>query len=185
MCGITGIMAFTENGKKLFPKVNFSCEKLSKRGPDGNHVLQKNNAVLGHRRLSIIDTSDNASQPMSDPSGRYTITFNGEIFNYRELREKYFPDKGDWHSQSDTEVLLQLFIKLKENCLPLLSGFFAFAVYDKQQQELFLARDRFGKKPINYVRSEDYFAFASELKALLAYDVPKKLNHTSLVQYLQ
>ena len=122
---------------------------------------------------------------MSDPSGRYTITFNGEIFNYQELREKYFPDKGDWHSQSDTEVLLHLFIKLKENCLPLLSGFFAFAIYDNQQQELFLARDRFGKKPINYIKNENYFAFASELKALMAYDIPKKLNYTSLVQYLQ
>src|SRR6185295_2404013 len=134
---------------------------------------------------SIIDTSGNASQPMSDPSGRYTISFNGEIFNYQELREKYFPDKGDWHSHSDTEVLLHLFIKLKENCLPLLSGFFAFAVYDNEQHELFLARDRFGKKPVHYIKNENYFAFASELKALMAYDIPKKLNYTSLVQYLQ
>jgi asparagine synthase (glutamine-hydrolysing) len=140
---------------------------------------------LGHRRLSIIDTSENASQPMRDPSGRYTITFNGEIFNYQELREKYLPDKGDWHSQSDTEVLLHLFIKLREKCLPLLSGFFALAIYDSQEQMLFLARDRFGKKPIHYFKDENYFAFASELKALMAYDIPKKLNYTALAQYLQ
>ena len=158
---------------------------MLRRGPDGGAFSIHDSVGLGHRRLSIIDTSENASQPMSDPSGRYTITFNGEIFNYQELREKYFPDKGDWHSQSDTEVLLHLFIKLKENCLPLLSGFFAFAIYDNQQQELFLARDRFGKKPVNYIRNENYFAFASELKALMAYDIPKKLNYTSLVQYLQ
>src|SRR5215470_528927 len=185
MCGITGILSFTELGQKHLAKLEAANDKILRRGPDGGALSKVDSIGLGHRRLSIIDTSDNASQPMSDPSGRYTISFNGEIFNYQELREKYFPDKGDWHSHSDTEVLLHLFIKLKENCLPLLSGFFAFAVYDNQQQELFLARDRFGKKPIHYARGEDYFAFASELKALLAYDIPKKLNHTSLVQYLQ
>ena len=185
MCGITGILSFTEIGSKHLSKVEAANNKMLRRGPDGGAFSIHDSVGLGHRRLSIIDTSENASQPMSDPSGRYTITFNGEIFNYQELREKYFPDKGDWHSQSDTEVLLHLFIKLKENCLPLLSGFFAFAIYDNQQQELFLARDRFGKKPVNYIRNENYFAFASELKALMAYDIPKKLNYTSLVQYLQ
>src|SRR5689334_16841975 len=130
MCGITGMMAFTETGKKLFPKVNFSCEKLSKRGPDGNNVLQKNNATLGHRRLSIIDVSNNASQPMADPSGRYVIIFNGEIFNYKELKQKFFPNKTDWHSGSDTEVLLHLFIKMKQECLQHLHGFFGVAIYD-------------------------------------------------------
>ena len=185
MCGITGILSFTEIGSKHLSKVEAANNKMLRRGPDGGAFSIHDSVGLGHRRLSIIDTSENASQPMSDPSGRYTITFNGEIFNYQELREKYFPDKGDWHSQPDTEALLHLFIKLKENCLPLLSGFFAFAIYDNQQQELFLARDRFGKKPVNYIRNENYFAFASELKALMAYDIPKKLNYTSLVQYLQ
>jgi asparagine synthase (glutamine-hydrolysing) len=185
MCGITGILSFTESGGKHLSKLEAANNKMLKRGPDGGTFSLHDPVGLGHRRLSIIDTSDNASQPMSDPSGRYTITFNGEIFNYQELREKYFPDKGDWHSHSDTEVLLHLFIKLKENCLPLLSGFFAFAVYDNEQQELFLARDRFGKKPVHYIKNENYFAFASELKALMAYDIPKNLNYTSLVQYLQ
>jgi asparagine synthase (glutamine-hydrolysing) len=185
MCGITGILSFTELGSRQFSKVEAATNKMLRRGPDGGAFFMHSPVGLGHRRLSIIDTSDNASQPMSDPSGRYTITFNGEIFNYQELREKHFPDKGDWHSQSDTEVLLHLFIKLKENCLPLLSGFFAFAIYDNQQHELFLARDRFGKKPVHYFKDENYFAFASELKALMAYDIPKKLNYTSLVQYLQ
>ena len=147
MCGITGILSFTEAGSRHLSKLEVANNKMRRRGPDGGAFFMHGPVGLGHRRLSIIDTSDNASQPMSDPSGRYTITFNGEIFNYQELREQYFPDKGDWHSQSDTEVLLHLFIKLKENCLPLLSGFFAFAIYDNQEQELFLARDRFGKKP--------------------------------------
>ena len=185
MCGITGILAFTETGKKLFSKVNFSCEKLSRRGPDGNNVLQTNNAALGHRRLSIIDTSDNASQPMTDPSGRYSIIFNGEIFNFKELKQKFFADKNDWHSQSDTEVLLHLFIRMKQDCLQHLHGFFGLAIYDSQLDELFLARDRFGKKPLHYYKTEDFFAFASEMKGLLAYDIPKELDHTALLQYLQ
>ena len=185
MCGITGILSFSELGSRHLLKGETANNKLLRRGPDGGAFFKHDLVGLGHRRLSIIDTSENAYQPMSDPSARYTITFNGEIFNYQELREKYFPDKGDWRSQSDTEVLLHLFIKLRENCLPLLSGFFAFAIYDNQLQTLFLARDRFGKKPIHYVKNENYFAFASELKALMAYDIPKKINYTSLVQYLQ
>src|SRR4029078_1111704 len=152
MCGITGILSFTEAGSTQLSKGQAANNKLLKRGPDGGAFFIHDNVGLGHRRLSIIDTSENASQPMRDPSGRYPITFNGEIFNYQELREKYFPDKSDWHSQSDTEVLLHLFIKLREKCLPLLSGFFALAIYDSQEQMLFLARDRFGKKPIHYFK---------------------------------
>ena len=122
---------------------------------------------------------------MSDPSGRYTIIFNGEIFNYKELKEKYFADKQDWRSQSDTEVLLQLFILKGKDCLSLLSGFFALAIYDTHTNELFIARDRFGKKPLLYFKSDDYFAFGSEVKALLEYGIPRRLNHTALLQYLQ
>jgi asparagine synthase (glutamine-hydrolysing) len=185
MCGITGIISFTEKGKERLSKVSVSNDKISRRGPDGAGYFENDCVALGHRRLSIIDTSDNASQPMHDPTGRFTITFNGEIFNFAELREKYFPDKDDWHSQSDTEVLLHLFIRLKEKCLALLSGFFALAIYDNEKQELFIARDPFGKKPLHYYRDEDQFVFASELKALLAYDIPKKINYTALLQYLQ
>ena len=185
MCGITGIISFNEKGGERLSKVRVSNDKLSRRGPDGAGFFENDCLALGHRRLSIIDTSDNASQPMSDPSGRYTIIFNGEIFNFRELREKYFPDKDDWHSQSDTEILLHLFIRLKEKCLPLLSGFFALAIFDSEKEELFIARDRFGKKPVHYHKTEDHLVFASELKALLAYDIPRKIDHTSLLQYLQ
>lgn len=185
MCGITGIIAFNDKGKDKLSKTGEANKRLSLRGPDGGGVFLKNSCALGHRRLSIIDTSDNATQPMTDTSGRYTIVFNGEIFNFKELKEKYFPDKQDWHSQSDTEVLLELYIRKGKDCLPLLSGFFAIAVYDTQQDELFIARDRFGKKPLLFYKTEDYFVFASEIKALLAYDIPKKLNHTALLQYLQ
>src|SRR5688500_19283520 len=119
MCGITGVFIFSQNRLNLLSKVNLSTDKLSKRGPDGGGVFLKNNCALGHRRLSIIDTSDNATQPMTDSTGRYTIIFNGEIFNFKELKEKYFSGKQDWHSQSDTEVLLELFIQKGKDCLPL------------------------------------------------------------------
>ncbi|HYM95486.1 MAG TPA: asparagine synthase (glutamine-hydrolyzing) [Chitinophagaceae bacterium] len=185
MCGITGIISFTEQGKVRLSKVHVSNDKISSRGPDGNTFFTQNNIALGHRRLSIIDTSDNASQPMTDPSNRYTIIFNGEIFNFRELKKRVFSDKNDWHSQSDTEVLLHLFIKMKQDCLQYLHGFFAFAVYDAKTEELFIARDRFGKKPVHYYKSDEFFAFASEMKGLFAYDIPKELNHTALLQYLQ
>src|SRR5688500_10545417 len=125
MCGITGILAFNENGKSSLNKIKEACISLCKRGPDGGGVYKKESVALGHRRLSIIDTSNNGAQPMTDPSGRYTIIFNGEIFNYKELRESFFPDKGDWISESDTEVLLHLYIKLGKECLLKLSGFFA------------------------------------------------------------
>ncbi len=185
MCGIAGIIAFNSKGAQYLDKTQSAIKSLELRGPDGGGVFLRNSCALGHRRLSIIDTSDNATQPMSDPSGRYTIIFNGEIFNYKELKEKYFADKQDWCSQSDTEVLLQLFILKGKDCLSLLSGFFALAIYDTHTNELFIARDRFGKKPLLYFKSDDYFAFGSEVKALLEYGIPRRLNHTALLQYLQ
>lgn len=185
MCGISGFYQTRGEQTRIKEKLEKANEKLMKRGPDGGSCWTALSGGLAHRRLSIIDTSTNASQPMSDATGRYTIAFNGEIFNFAELKQSFFSDKTDWHSHSDTEVLLHLYIKLKEKCLEHLSGFFAFAIYDKEKDELFLARDRFGKKPLLYYRSDDFFVFASEMKALMAYDIPRELNHTALLQYLQ
>ncbi|MBL7721074.1 MAG: asparagine synthase (glutamine-hydrolyzing), partial [Chitinophagaceae bacterium] len=186
MCGITGIISFSSAGKDRLSKVKVSADTLFHRGPDGGNYFMDDACALGHRRLSIIDTSSNGAQPMKDPTGRYVLIFNGEIFNYQQLKQQYFPDKQDWQSQSDTEVLLHLYIKLKEQCLPLLGGFFALAIYDMQEKELFLARDRYGKKPVYYHHSPaDFFAFASELNALQDYGMPKQLDMASLQQYLQ
>jgi asparagine synthase (glutamine-hydrolysing) len=185
MCGITGILAFTDKGAGRLQKTVAATAALQRRGPDGGGVCETPRAWLGHRRLSIIDTSDNGAQPMTDPTGRYSIIFNGEIFNYRALKQQYFPGKDDWQSASDTELLLHLYIQQREACLPLLSGFFAFAIYDHVEETLFLARDRFGKKPLLYTATEDYFAFASEMKGLLAYDIPRVIDYTVLLQYLQ
>jgi len=185
MCGISGFFLINGDSRTYQQRLQKSNATLLKRGPDGGNCVSDNIVGLGHRRLSIIDTSNNGSQPMSNSDGRYSIIFNGEIFNFQDLKKKYLADKRDWTSHSDTEVLLYLYIKYGEACLTFLSGFFAFAIYDKQKEELFIARDRYGKKPLLYYKTDDYLVFASEMKALLAYDIPKELNYTALLQYLQ
>jgi asparagine synthase (glutamine-hydrolysing) len=184
MCGITGILSFTEKGKVYLKHINSATSCLIKRGPDGEGIFHDINVALGHRRLSIIDTSDLAAQPFTDSSGRYTIVFNGEIFNYKELKEKLISKGFRFRSKSDTEVLLYLYISEKENCLSLLDGEFAFAIYDKEEENIFLARDRFGIKPLYYYYDEDRFVFGSEMKSIIAFDVPKVIDLASLQTYL-
>jgi asparagine synthase (glutamine-hydrolysing) len=185
MCGITGIFAFNLIGKVNKIHVTNATMVLEKRGPDFHDVYISEWVGLGHRRLSIIDTSAAGNQPLWDESQRYSIVFNGEIFNYRELR-KSLESKGiTFQSQSDTEVLLKLFIHEKENCLNQLNGFFSFCIYDRQEQSFFLARDRYGIKPLLYVFDEDKFIFASEMKSILEYGIEKKLDYNSLYIYLQ
>lgn len=185
MCGITGIFAFNLVGK--FNRINITAatQSLSKRGPDFQDIYLDDWVGLGHRRLSIIDTSAIAHQPMWDESKRYCIVFNGEIFNYKELRA-YLQSKGiSFFSHSDTEVLLKLYILEKEKCLSKLNGFFAFCIYDKQEQSFFIARDRYGVKPLLYAHDEDKFIFGSEMKSVLHYGIEKELDYTSLHAYLQ
>jgi asparagine synthase (glutamine-hydrolysing) len=185
MCGITGIMCFNLVGK--FNKIHISAatRSLEKRGPDHQDVYADEWVGLGHRRLSIIDTSSIAHQPMWDESKRYCIIFNGEIFNYRELKNELHARGVTFFSHSDTEVLLKLFIHEKENCLIRINGFFSFCVYDKHEQTFFLARDRYGIKPLLYVFDEDKFIFASEMKTILQYGIQKEIDYTSLFTYLQ
>lgn len=189
MCGITGYYALQREAAANLSKVKQSTDKLFLRGPDCGNIVQDGNIALGHRRLSIIDVSHAADQPMQDATGRYIIVFNGEIFNYKELLERWL--KKTWQrvdgprTHSDTEVLLYLLIEYGVHCLDWLSGFFAFAFYDKETNELLLARDRYGKKPLLYYADEKCIAFASEMKALVEWDIPKNLDYTVLHQYLQ
>jgi asparagine synthase (glutamine-hydrolysing) len=184
MCGITGILAFNSNGKKFLNKIQAATQCLTNRGPDGEGTYTHHQVALGHRRLSIIDITEAAHQPFTDSEGRYTIVFNGEIFNYRQLR-KLLEEKGvRFRSHSDTEVLLYLYIADKEKCLDQLDGEFAFAIYDNKTQQLFIARDRFGIKPVYFYMDEDRFVFASEMKALLAFDIPRRIDHAALQTYL-
>ncbi|MGC1241666.1 MAG: asparagine synthase (glutamine-hydrolyzing) [Chryseosolibacter sp.] len=185
MCGITGIFAFNLVGK--FNKIHITAATMSlkSRGPDFQDIYIDEWVGLGHRRLSIIDTSEKANQPMWDASRRYCIVFNGEIFNYRELKADLEKRGAVFQSQSDTEVLLQLYLREKEQCLRKLNGFFSFCIYDKTEQTFFIARDRYGVKPLLYLFDEDKFIFASEMKTILQYGIDKTLDHTSLVSYLQ
>jgi asparagine synthase (glutamine-hydrolysing) len=185
MCGITGIFAFNLVGK--FNKVNVAAATmcLEQRGPDHQNIYNDDWVALGHRRLSIIDTSAMGNQPMWDERERYAIVFNGMVFNHLELRLELENQGVKFFSHSDTEVLLKLFIREKEKCLSKLNGFFAFCVYDKQEQTFFVARDRYGVKPLLYLFDEDKFLFASEMKAIVQYGIDKTIDFTSLYSYLQ
>ncbi|MES2430035.1 MAG: asparagine synthase (glutamine-hydrolyzing) [Bacteroidota bacterium] len=184
MCGISGIYAFTDGGKKYIDKLSLSSQAISKRGPDAEGFFYHEHVGLAHRRLSIIDTSSAANQPMYDITGRYTIIFNGEIFNYKELKNEKLADYK-MATHSDTEILLQLYIRYGSECFKWLKGFFALAIYDKAEDELMITRDCFGKKPLIYFKDDDKFIFASEMKALFAFDIPKNINYTSLFEYFQ
>lgn len=185
MCGITGVYAFNEKGEFHFNQVEKAVQKLEKRGPDKNAVYQGEHACLGHARLSIIDLSDAASQPFQDITKRYTLVFNGEIYNFKELRAQLTKKGLPLKTQSDTEVLLYLYIIEGPKCLEKLHGFFAFAVYDNRENTLFVARDRMGIKPLLYYRDRNKLLFASEMKALMELGIPRTLDKTSLSQYFQ
>lgn len=185
MCGIAGIVAFNNKGQSSFSTIQKAVSCLEKRGPDNEGIFTDEHVVLAHRRLSVIDTSDAASQPFTDDSGRYVIVFNGEFFNYREHRNKLMADGVTFKSESDTEVLLQLYIRHKERCLDFVNGFFAFCIYDKTEKTVFIARDRMGIKPLLYYQDDDKLCFASEMKALLPMGIPKEIDSESLHQYLQ
>ena len=185
MCGITGIMAFNEIGRMHMIHLANSTASLAHRGPDAQNTYLSQYLGLGHRRLSVIDPSPQGNQPMTDESGRYHIVYNGEIYNYRELREELRSQGVAFKSDTDTEVLLYYYIKEGERCLQKLNGCFAFAIYDSTKQELFLARDRFGINPLLYYVDSDKFVFGSELRALLAYNIPKVLDYESLNLYLE
>ncbi|HXH18033.1 MAG TPA: asparagine synthase (glutamine-hydrolyzing) [Chitinophagales bacterium] len=185
MCGIVGIHSLAGAAKKYEAHLEKALQRLSKRGPDHRGMFFHNRVALGHTRLSIIDTSEAGSQPMMDSSGRYVIIYNGEIYNFRELK-KTLDGKGiNCQSHTDTEVLLYLYILHKEKCLDLINGFFAFAIYDTYEQSLFLARDRIGIKPLLFYQDDDKILFSSEMKALLSFPVNKDIDHTSLYLYLQ
>ena len=185
MCGIAGLISLD---KSVTPrKIKTLTDAIAHRGPDGEGqwVNEQRLVGLGHRRLSILDLSTAGAQPMKFGDGRYTITFNGEIYNYIELK-KGLQQKGyQFHTNTDTEVLLALYQEEQENCLTQLDGMFAFAIWDEIKKELFCARDRFGEKPFFYFKNKGSFIFASELKALWAHGIPKEINQEQLYYYLK
>ena len=185
MCGITGIVAFNEIGRFNMTNLESATVALSKRGPDDHGTYDDYFTGLGHRRLSIIDTSPMGHQPMRVPEGRFVISFNGEIYNYKELRQGLEAKGVKFYSNTDTEVLLQLYTHEGKSCLSKLNGFFAFAIYDTRDKSTFIARDRMGIKPLLYFQDEDKFLFSSELKSLMKYSSDWELDYTALSIYFQ
>ncbi len=166
MCGIAGV--YSASGRDHRDVVRRMIDVLAHRGPDDDAIWAEGPATLGHRRLAIIDLTDGGAQPMLDGAGRYVLTYNGEVFNYLELRAELEAEGVVFRSTSDSEVLVEAFARWGEDCLPRLNGMFAFVVYDRQRRRLFCARDRLGVKPLVYSWDGRTFAFASEHKALVA-----------------
>ena len=185
MCGITGVFAFTDTGRQTLSRLQAATDAIVRRGPDSQGHFLYESVGLGFRRLAILDLSADGNQPMTDASGRYTIVFNGEIFNFQELRAKLVKRGITFHSQTDTEVILNLYLTEGRGFLNKLNGFFGLAIYDKEEDSLFIARDRFGVKPLLIYRDEDQLAFASEMKSLLALGIPRKIDFAALSHYLQ
>lgn len=185
MCGISGIYAFSDIGRDYLDKLKASTDAIAKRGPDSQGHFYFDKCGLGHRRLAVLDLTSDGAQPMTDESGRYTIVFNGEIFNFPQLKSKLKANGYTFFSGTDTEVLLKLYIKEGRRFLKRLNGFFAFAIYDKEEDSLFIARDRMGVKPLLVYKDQDKLLFASEMKAMLAFGIPRKIDYVSLYQYLQ
>ncbi|MBK21601.1 MAG: asparagine synthase (glutamine-hydrolyzing) [Flavobacteriales bacterium] len=185
MCGIVGIFAKDETGKLNFSNLNGAIDALHSRGPDSKGVFINENIGLGHTRLSIIDTSDSAKQPFSSPNQRYTLVFNGEIYNYKELRKALKKKGYTFKTSSDTEVLLFHLIEFGEAGIHDLNGFFGFAFYDREKQETIVVRDRFGIKPIHIYEDKHQLIFASEMKAIFQFNVSKNINASSLQLYFK
>ena len=169
MCGIVGIIKFdginiNESELKIFN------DSLNHRGPDDRNIYldKSSNIGLGHTRTSIFDISNNGRQPMSYADNRYFITFNGEIYNFIEVREELKSLGHHFRSESDTEVILAAYTQWGENCQFKFNGDWAFAIWDNKEKILFVSRDRFGAKPFYYIQNSKYFIFASELKAFMS-----------------
>lgn len=183
MCGIAGIHNFASSeGKQTEHQVKNMLATISHRGPDESGVLVDENTAIGNVRLSIIDLSS-GQQPMSDVSGRYWIVYNGEIFNYKELRNDLIKQGIKLRTTSDTEVVVQLYALLGAGCLSHFNGQFAFCIWDKETRELFLARDRVGIRPLFYWSNRDSFAFCSEIKGLFTLgNIERSLDTESFSQ---
>ncbi len=182
MCGIAGSFQLDPTRPITDDRIKAALQCIAHRGPDDEGIYRNGRAVLGHRRLSIIDTSAAGHQPFADEGGRYTMVFNGEVFNFQDLRAELEAQGHTFHSLSDTQVVLRLYTVKGEAFLQDLNGFFALAIHDAQDDTLFLARDRFGVKPLLWTEADGLFLFASELRALMELGAARQLDPTSLEQ---
>ncbi|MBX9765542.1 asparagine synthase (glutamine-hydrolyzing), partial [Patescibacteria group bacterium] len=181
MCAINGIVGGKGKGDEaLIVGMNAATKH---RGPDGSRVFFDSGVALGFNRLAIIDLSEGAMQPMSDVSGRYTLVFNGEIYNYRELKREL--SEYPFKTESDTEVVLAAYSRWGETAFSRLNGMFGLAVYDSKEKKLVIARDSAGIKPLYYHFENGRLLFSSEIKAILEAGIPRTLNREAFGHYLR
>lgn len=183
MCGIVGIWAKNKRGESEFSNLSNSLESIAHRGPDHQGIKLYSKVALGHRRLSVIDTAERSNQPFMDDLERYCLIFNGEIYNYRELRTQLQESGVNFNTDSDTEVLFHLLRLEGEKALCKLNGFFSFLFYDRDCGKLLFARDRMGIKPILMYEDDDKFLFISEFDALFQFNIDKPLNKEAINHY--
>jgi len=183
MCGISGIInrKNIQAEKDEIVKIN---DLISHRGPDDEGFFFGETFAFGHRRLAILDLSSDGHQPMSYLNEKYTITYNGEVYNYLEIKEELIEDGYIFMSNTDTEVILASYDRWGEKCVNKFNGMWAFSIYDKEKNILFCSRDRFGIKPFYYTESDNKFIFGSEIKQLLGFDKDVLVNRKILVDYL-
>jgi len=183
MCGVAGFINL--NGEIANEKILKNMTKIiSHRGPDGEGIYTYKNIGLGHRRLSIIDISEKGHQPMSDSSGEIVITYNGEIYNFKEIKKELETLGHKFSSQTDTEVLVNSWKEWGVDCIKKFNGMFAFALYDKRINSLFLVRDRYGIKPLYFGKFQNLLLFSSEQKSILKHPkIKKKIDKEALLEY--
>lgn len=183
MCGITGIFHFDKNREPDISVIKQMNDKVYYRGPDGEGYYIHKNLALGHRRLSIIDLNT-GNQPMLSHDNSIAISFNGEIYNYIELREELKHLNHIFKTNSDTEVIINAYSQWGNDCQNKFNGMWAFALWDDHKQQLLLSRDRIGEKPLHYALFDNTIIFGSEIKSILAYGLPKIINPELLEIYL-
>lgn len=183
MCGIVGVISKRNSTSVTSQMISSMCDIMSHRGPDDHGIFVSENIGLGHRRLSIIDLSS-GHQPMMSQDQQHVIVFNGEIYNYQELKKELRLRGTIFNTNSDTEVILELFRQFGKECVNYLNGIFAFCIYNKLSKEIFLARDHAGVKPLYYYNDNNYFIFSSEIKSILESGlVPAKCNQGKINEY--
>ena len=177
MCGIAGF--YLRNRTADISDIRAMCHAIEHRGPDDEGVRVDGSCAIGMRRLSIIDLNT-GHQPISNEDGTLWIVFNGEIYNYQQLRQDLIAKGHRFQTNSDTETIIHLYEEEGEEGVRKLRGMFSFAIWDSRQRSLFVARDRFGKKPLYYARTDEGFFFASELKSLRTFDLDWEIDTEAL-----
>ena len=181
MCGIAGIFAFDSNAPST-AELNDMARSIKHRGPDDDGTFISGPVGLSSTRLSIFDLSENGRMPLRDPESGFVIVHNGEVYNYREIREELGPEK--FRTETDTEVIVKAYAKWGPACISRLNGMFAFAIWNPHEKTVFCARDRLGIKPFLYHVSEKRLTFGSEAKALFASGITPRPNHHAISDFL-